>query len=554
MLRASNSFFNSGSNNYVNVQQNIIGGGNNHIQFGGSPGTNSPRAFSTNIVGGGNNVINLDATGSNTDLFNAIIYGSNLSVNPKESITGLGVFGRWNKTLTGSTIFVVGNGTSSGDRRNAIEVTTNNQTILSGSVVVTGSLTLNGANVVTGSVETNRNGLITTGSLNGLQVMSSSLLVANTQTAGHAPLLQAQAFGFGQNAASFTGITNITGSLIVNGATVTGGSGSSGTSGVSGSSGTSGSNGSSGTSGATGTSGTSGSSGTSAIADLTGIITTGSAFADQQVQGTFKVSGSSTQPLQIGTGMNTARIDILNGGAAFYRNSSTYNTILGNVAGLNDGFTTGSEKNLLFTGFFLGFTSGSNNSIISGNGGANFKSGSANTIIGNVGNLQFGNNNTYIGSGGPNTLEDNTFRVAAGGADILVKSGSFPLQVLGGMEITGSLLVNTINTSTGSFVVTTDSTGTITKSPYSAVTANSYISGSNTTVGTAVLDGGSPGTATVSNSLVTANSLIFLTKQTNNHPNAGPVVVSSKGTGTFTITSNHNNDTDVVAYQIINPI
>jgi hypothetical protein len=80
-----------------------------------------------------------------------------------------------------------------------------------------------------------------------------------------------------------------------------------------------------------------------------------------------------------------------------------------------------------------------------------------------------------------------------------------------------------------------------------------YASGSNTTIGTVALNGGSPASASISNSLVTTASLIFLTKQTNNHTNAGPVNVSSKGAGTFTITSNHNNDTDIVAYQIINP-
>jgi hypothetical protein len=80
-----------------------------------------------------------------------------------------------------------------------------------------------------------------------------------------------------------------------------------------------------------------------------------------------------------------------------------------------------------------------------------------------------------------------------------------------------------------------------------------FASGSNKTMGTVALDGGNPGSATISNTLVTTSSLIFLTKQTNNHPNAGPVVVSSKGTGTFSITSNHNGDTDTVAYQIINP-
>jgi hypothetical protein len=80
-----------------------------------------------------------------------------------------------------------------------------------------------------------------------------------------------------------------------------------------------------------------------------------------------------------------------------------------------------------------------------------------------------------------------------------------------------------------------------------------YSSGSNKTMGTVALNGGNPGVATVSNSLVTSNSLIFLTKQTNTHSGNGTVSVTSKGAGTFSITSNHNGDNDVVAYQIINP-
>ena len=79
-----------------------------------------------------------------------------------------------------------------------------------------------------------------------------------------------------------------------------------------------------------------------------------------------------------------------------------------------------------------------------------------------------------------------------------------------------------------------------------------YASGSNKTMGTVALNGGNPGTATVSNSLVTTASLIFLTKQTYNH-SAGIVGISAKSNGSFTIASGHNGDTDVVAYQIINP-
>jgi len=77
-------------------------------------------------------------------------------------------------------------------------------------------------------------------------------------------------------------------------------------------------------------------------------------------------------------------------------------------------------------------------------------------------------------------------------------------------------------------------------------------SGSNKTTGIVTLNGGNPGSVTVSNSLVASTSMIFLTKQTLNHPN-GYVAVSSKGSGTFTITSNHNGDTDLVAYMIVNP-
>jgi hypothetical protein len=75
--------------------------------------------------------------------------------------------------------------------------------------------------------------------------------------------------------------------------------------------------------------------------------------------------------------------------------------------------------------------------------------------------------------------------------------------------------------------------------------------GSNQQAGTAVLDGANPGEVIVSNSLVTANSIILLTKQTLNHTN-GYVSVSAKSAGSFTITSNHNGDTDTVGWFIIN--
>jgi len=78
-------------------------------------------------------------------------------------------------------------------------------------------------------------------------------------------------------------------------------------------------------------------------------------------------------------------------------------------------------------------------------------------------------------------------------------------------------------------------------------------SGSNLPTGIVFLDGGNPGTAIVNNSLVKSTSMIFLTKQANSNTAAGPVVVSSKTNGSFTITTNFNGDSDPVAYLIINP-
>jgi hypothetical protein len=101
---------------------------------------------------------------------------------------------------------------------------------------------------------------------------------------------------------------------------------------------------------------------------------------------------------------------------------------------------------------------------------------------------------------------------------------------------------------------TTSMTGSLDISGSLRVTGNiQFASGSDTTMGTFVLNGANPGTATVSNSLVTANSLIFLTKQTNTNSGNGTVSVTSKGTGTFNVTSDHNGDADTVAYLIINP-
>jgi len=137
-----------------------------------------------------------------------------------------------------------------------------------------------------------------------------------------------------------------------------------------------------------------------------------------------------------------------------------------------------------------------------------------------------------------------------------VAGGQKALEVTGSVSITGSLSVNGqssfattgANTFTGNQIVS----GSITIANASG--QQLYLpSGSNRQTGTFVLDGGNPGTATISNSQVTANSLIFLTKQSNANSGNGTVSVTSKGSGTFSVTSDHNGDADTVAYMIINP-
>jgi hypothetical protein len=413
----TNSYFQTGSNSFVNIQANILGGSNNHVQFGGNPQTNIARSFSTNILGGTNNIVNMDATGSNTNMFSTLIYGQSLSINPKEQIDGMAVLGKYNKPVTGSTIFVVGNGTGTGDRRNAIEVTTNNQTLISGSVNISGSLQVNGLTPLIGTA-----GLITTGSYNGLQSMSSSLLVANTSNAGHPYLLQAQAFDFTNNALSVTGRTNITGSLIVNGTTIT-------------------------------------------AVDRNGLITTGSAGQTQNITGSLIVS-SSAVTIIAGPGNPTNTLDIQSGSMRmsdisgsiriatannqpqlFFNPTRKVGFFLGqsNMDQVNTqfGITDDSTDNYTMGGNFNNFRTGSNNLML-GVQSISIRSGSNNIILARDTNYNTGSNNLMLGRGplGVNECQEYfNLQLPNGGTPIMFKSGSAALTLNSNTTISGSLNV-----------------------------------------------------------------------------------------------------------------
>jgi len=142
---------------------------------------------------------------------------------------------------------------------------------------------------------------------------------------------------------------------------------------------------------------------------------------------------------------------------------------------------------------------------------------------------------------------------------LTTQTGSNTTSTTVGAGYAGTTAQTTVTNNNGvrSFNVQVDSTsitGSLNVTGSLKVSGNiQFASGSNKTMGSVALNGGNPGTATVSNSLVTTSSLIFLTKQTNTNSGNGTVSVTSKGSGTFSITSDHNGDTDVVAYQIINP-
>jgi hypothetical protein len=160
---------------------------------------------------------------------------------------------------------------------------------------------------------------------------------------------------------------------------------------------------------------------------------------------------------------------------------------------------------------------GSNNLATTGSGGGYFGRFNANDGLRNG----TGENIFFVGTG---TSEANRK------TGFLIDSGSNTF-VEGSFNVSGSSVF----------------TGSISIAPTFQA---KFATGSNQQAGTAVLDGGNPGTVTVSNSLVSANSIIMVSKQT--LTNAHMVGVSSKGAGTFTITSNGNGDGDTVGWFIIN--
>ena len=139
--------------NNIAVSQNIIIGSQNTLTVTGS-NTSNRRTFNSNLIAGRVNLINSNHSGSSLGhLIATSILGQNLIVSASNTSTTLGgstFLGRFNATgslqeSSQDAVFVVGTGTGAAARRNAIHVDSNNNTRITGSLLISGSMNLTGS-------------------------------------------------------------------------------------------------------------------------------------------------------------------------------------------------------------------------------------------------------------------------------------------------------------------------------------------------------------------------------------------------------------------------
>jgi hypothetical protein len=198
----TNRYFTTGSNNFLAVATNIIGGQGMTIAAAGSPATNVSRTLVGNILGGQAVAVSLEA--NNTDsggLRNSIAVGYGLTVSGSHSAAvtsnqGAAYFGRFNSEDNGladvsRTVFAVGTGTAFGNRRSGLYVTSGSLVGVSGSMLVQGNTSIAG--------------------------LTNVLTVTGSQTIQHSiagqPALTVIAQGTGQPSLTVTGSLNVTGTL-----------------------------------------------------------------------------------------------------------------------------------------------------------------------------------------------------------------------------------------------------------------------------------------------------------------------------------------------------
>jgi hypothetical protein len=568
----------------INVTQNLFNGNSISLVVTGS-NSGTRRTFNSNLISGRSNLINSNFSGgTGGHLVSTALLGQELIVSASSATPTVGgtVFvGRYNATgslqeSANDAVFVVGTGGGSNNRRNAIHVDSSNNTRITGSLLVSGSATINDKLGVKILSEDDNTGRINAG-------LFGDWLYRNSVTRN-------TVVGEVQGTKQFSGVPFLSGSqenLLFTGFYLAFNSGSQNTV-IAGGGGQFLSGSQNTILGSVGNLQFGNNNlligggrtfpvmqgcvsiGTNTSPDL--LFKSGSSPIQMgystQITGSLDVS-STINNLKIHTGsVNVNSIGIGNNTLLSSTGSSLNNVAIGdgalrnNVVGANSVAIGNSSLQNSTEGFNLGIGGSTLTALLTGEGNIGIGSSAAQALTG-------GTNNTSIGY-------NSMVNVVSGSNNVAIGSGTLQRNVSGSNCVAIGNQAGSWSTTSNEFFVGNDNYGSATLErsgslmygEFNGTTANQnlrinantkiigdvqFSSGSNKTIGTAVLDGANPGTVVVSNSLVTANSIIMLTKQTNNHPNAGPVVVSSKGSGTFTITANHNGDTDTVAYLIINP-
>jgi hypothetical protein len=428
-LVINNAVSSSITNNLLAVNNNtflggIGGGATNHSIFvSGSQNSNAARTINNNLIGGSGNVISSSfVSSSNSNLNSSIIYGNSLAVSASHTsgqFGGTAFFGRFNDTGSladaQNIVFAVGTGTGTSNRRTSLWIDQGSITNVSGALNLTGSLNVSGSNVTTKlNGPTSINGVTNVLTVTGSATIQHSI-------AGQNALTIINGTGLSQPGLEVQGATTLLGTTLMSGSAIP--------------------------------LRIIGQSMTNVGLQVTGETT---------LIGNTSISGSN--PLRVGVNNNTAVIQTLGGSQFLYRDGDN-NTVVGNAGGVGTGFFAGSEKNMIFNGFATPFATGSNNVLIQG-GGDNFISGSNNVFIGNHNGHAGGSDNILIGgtSYSSGSIFNSKFEISnVTTPRIFHKQGADPLQIGDDTQITGSLRVSSLTDATGSYFVTTDSTGLLTR-------------------------------------------------------------------------------------------
>ena len=238
-------------------------------------------------------------------------------------------------------------------------------------------------------------------------------------------------------------------------------------------------------------------------------------------QNALGMGTAGAQPLAVGNSISVA----IGQGAMRFASGSNQNVAIGNNALLN---TSGSKNFAMGSEALSGNTTGASNIAIGTSALQNNTTGGSSTAIGDsAAQFASGSQNTFIGhSSGYNVTGSNNVII-----------GSY-------RGVAGEKIDNNIILSDGQQNIKAQYSG----SAWSLQDGIKLNKGSNKTTDIVSVNS----TLTVSNSLVTATSIILVTTQNSTTGPVYPAVITSKGAGTFDIAHNFGGSLDV-AYFIINP-